>query len=32
MPFTENRDLQVYCKENVVMEIIADFLSTAAFA
>lgn len=29
MPFA---DLQVYCKENVVTEIIPDFLSTAAFA
>ena len=32
MPFAENRDLQVYCNENVVTEIIPDFLSTAAFA
>ena len=32
MLFTANPFLQVYCEENVVTEITADSLSTAAFA
>ena len=32
MPLAANLFLQVYCEENVVTEITADSLSTAAFA